>query len=276
MARTSGSELPSERELHEILAKESLRVAVRYDYGATQPQLFNAYKSIAKKAAADTSWVDNFSEMPLTETKYRADMATARIAEYILHNPDNYDKLFDSLCVNDKPALADVIFVFGSPGDARINLAAKLYHQKVAGRIIVSGKGPHYGEGDEPEAIRMANVAKMLGVPEGVIIQELRAITLPDNVKRTVDMLEAMDWRPESVVAIASSFTQRRAQMEWYKFTPWHATVLVTGPCDAELPPYMRRQSWANSRHGVMILLNEYNKIIVEQAMDLFRIGKVQ
>jgi len=38
----------------------------------------------------------------------------------------------------------------------------------------------------------------------------------------------------------------------------------------------MRRESWANSRHGVMILLNEYNKIIVEQAMDLFRIGKVQ
>lgn len=276
MPRINGSELPSEQELHEILTVESPRMAVRYDYGLTQPHLFDAYKYIAQFASIDTSWIDHFSKMSISETKHRADVATEQMVNYVLATPNDYRELYSRLCIDDTPSTSDVVFVFGSPADARIELAVKLYSEKISDKIIVSGKGPYYGANDATEAARMARVAYSKGVPKHALIEEHLSITMPDNVKRTIDMLSTMNWQPKSILAIASSFTQRRAQMEWYKFLPWDAVVRITSPPANELPLYMRSGMWAESQRGVATLLNEYNKIIVEQAMDLYRAGKVQ
>lgn len=276
MPRTSGVELPSEQELHTILQKESPRLAVRYDYGVKHPNLFDAYKSIAQAASIDTTWIDYFAEMPLSETKQRADAATEQMIHHICTVRNDYDALFNQLCIDDTPRSPDVIFVFGSPSDARITHAVKLFNNKLSDKIIVSGRGPHYGVNDVSEAARMAKVAHSSGVPVKSIIEESLSITMPDNVKRAIDMLVTMNWQPQSIVAVASSFTQRRAQMEWYKFLPWEANIQVVSPPAHQLPLHIRSSTWVESRKGVALLMNEYNKLIVEQAMDLFRVGKVQ
>lgn len=272
MPRTSGAELPSEEEILEILAKESQRVAVRYDYMATYSGIFDDYKRLANVIGVDTGWIDDFGKLSFGEVKRCADGATAMMAQYILDNPGDYNRLYDALCVNDVPKKAEAIFVFGALTNARVYTAIELYHRHLADTIILSGKAPAYSTNPAVcEAERMAAYAIEHGVPESALVLEKNSITLPDNVKRTIDSLQEQQWLPASIIALSSSFVQRRAQMEWYKFTPWKISVQHVSPHENELAPHMRREIWHQSSQGVHALLNEYNKIIVEQRIDILR-----
>lgn len=272
MARTSPTQLPSEEELLEILSKESQRLAVRYDYMAAYPTVYDAYKEFGAMVGVDMSWVDNFDAIPLSVLKQRADYATSELIRFILNNPADYSALFDALNVNDTPEPSDCIFVFGAKSDARIKKAVDLYHQGLAPRIVVSGRGPHYGVSDsQTEAARMHDYALAAGVPKEAIIVEDKAITLPDNVKRTIDMFEAINWRPIRIIGVSTTFVQRRTQLEWYKFLPWQAQIFAVSCEEEGLRASFCRVTWSRDEMGVRLLLNEYNKIIVEQAMDLYR-----
>lgn len=199
------------------------------------------------------------------------------MAKYILHSQSDYSALFDALCIDDIPQPADAIFVFGSPSDARIKKAVELYKDGYVEKIVVSGRGPFYADDTVAvEARRMATYAREAGVPEQYLIVEPDSITLPDNVKRTIDLMERISFRPKSIIAVATTYIQQRAAMEWYKFSPWKVSVKMVSASADDIPAHMQRTGWSMTERGVNILLNEYNKIIVEQAMDLFRVGKVQ
>lgn len=276
MARTSPTELPSEAELFEILSKESQRLALRYDYMQLNPGLFDAYKQLGAHAQIDMSWVDDFAQLTLSQVKQCADVATDALAAYIHRNPADYGALFDALNVNDTLKPAECIFVFGSQSDARIIKAVELYHQKLAPKLVISGRGSHYGRANEvAEAARMREYAIGNGVPKSAVITERDSITLPDNVKRTIDLFETMNWRPQSIISVSTTFVQRRAQLEWYKYLPWSAHVYAISSSEHDISPRFRRATWSHD-DGVRLLLNEYNKIIVEQAVDLWRAGTVQ
>lgn len=265
--RTSNLELPDAEELVAIMRKESPRLAVRRIYYERDATIFGTYRQLT-----NARWIDEYPTMELIDVLQECAQTTRQLATKILDDKvarADIDELYDSLAIGMSPEMADAIFVFGSPANRRIERAAELYKQGFAKRLIVSGYGPHYGANVESEAERTRNYALSQGVPSEDIITEARSITLPDNVKRTLDEMELMHWQPKKLLIVATRFVLRRAVYEWQKFTPWDIEVL---PVDVHTAPeHTERSSWFATTPGVTMLLSEYAKLVIENKMDLIR-----
>lgn len=270
--RSSNTQLPTADELHEILAGESQRKAVRYDFLVNHPALFATYKGLGNQVGFSISWIDDYAQLELETLGLAALEATEKLYNFISFGSatqEQLDGLFDALVIDDRPQACDAIFVFGSPANARIAHAVGLYQRSLAPIIITSGKGPHYGATELSEAERTAQFAIEQGVPEGSIMIEPESITLPDNVKRTLDMFELQQFKPQKICVVATSYIMQRAVMEWYKFTPWEIEII--GSAAPAQSPELRKDSWYRSERGIRMLLNEYVKIVLEHKMDLIR-----
>lgn len=269
--RTSGADLPTKNDLFDILALESQRKAVKFDFIDKNHNLFLAYKRLASLAGAETKWIDDYRTIELGELVKRATRTTDELCNYIAHKTPDVDDVFDALVRRDESQEADAIFVFGSPSDVRVHVAIDLYKRGFADKVILSGRGPHYGVNEVSEAERMRRVAIAAGIPSEAIRTENEAVTIPDNVKRTLDMFEQEQWFPRKLLIVVASFVTTRAAMDWYKFSPWLIEVMCVSPPDGVLSEAFRRDGWYKSEQGTRVVLNEYYKIIVEHKMDLLR-----
>lgn len=270
--RKSGEQLPSSDEILSILNNESSRMAVTYDYLSKHAALFDEYKKLAIAAGTDSTWAEEYPKLTLKDLITKIETSNSLLAEYIRHNPSkktSYKKLYRSLIPKEDASPSDVIFVFGAQTNGRILRAAELYKDKVAPKIIISGNKPFYKESNEPESVRMAQFATSIGVEESDIILEKESITVPDNVKRTIDLLERMEWHPKSITLVATDFILQRAVMEWYKFTPWKIEIktVASHAQKAHFSPEL----WHTDEETIALILNEYAKIVIESKMDLIR-----
>lgn len=270
--RSSNTQLPTSKELVSILEGESQRKAVRFDFLLRNPGLFLTYRRVAQGVDASMDWLDHYADLTLEEVVNGAHRTTNTLTEIVLRKEIEkglLDELFSRLAVNERPSRSDAIFVFGSPKDIRVARAVELYHQNIAPLIILSGRGPHYEAGEETEAERMAEYALKNGVPASALIVEPGSITLPDNVKRTLDLFEENNFRPQKICVVVTSYIMRRALMEWYKFTPWEIETVAVDTVGAS--EQLQQTGWYRTEQGVRMLLNEYAKIILEHKMDLVR-----
>lgn len=270
MPRTSNAELPSASELWEILAKESQRLAVYYDYLKLHPDVFVPFKQLCRKYGAECDWVNVYEKIDLVELDARLLACFDKLEARMLNKTDPlYTAVYDKLVINKESENADAIFVFGSPNDLRIRKAIELYKAGFSDKIVISGHGPFYASHTQNEAERMAKVALGEGVPESALLLEPKAITIPDNVKRTLDLFEDIDFKPAKLIIVASPFALRRCEMDWYKFTPWS---IKTIPVASDSMSYdFTREGWTTTSRGIRVILNEYAKLIFETKMDLLR-----
>jgi len=270
MPRTSNTELPSESELWDILAKESQRTAVHHDYLKLHPDVFTSFKELCHKYGAEHSWVDIYEQIDITELDARLRACFNKLEVSILSQTDPLcESVYDSLAVSKALGKADAIFVFGSPNDLRIRKAVELYKDKFANKIVISGHGPFYASHTQSEAERMAKVATDEGVPRSALLLEPEAITIPDNVKRTLDLFEKIEFKPARLLIVASPFVLRRCEMDWYRFTPWN---IETIPVASDSMSYdLTREGWTTTFRGIRVVLNEYAKLIFETKMELLR-----
>lgn len=270
MPRTSNVELPSASELWEILAKESQRLAVHHDYLRLHSDIFVSFKELCHKYGAEGEWVDAYEQIDLVELDTRLRACFEKLEAEIRGKTDPlFTAVYDNLVVSKRPENADAIFVFGSPNDLRIRKAVELYKAGFADKIIISGHGPFYASHTQSEAERMAEVAVVEHVPRSALLLEPEAITIPDNVKRTLDLFERIDFKPAKLIIVASPFVLRRCEMDWYKFTPWN---IETIPVTADSMSYdLTKEGWITTSRGIRVVLNEYAKLIFETKMDLLR-----
>lgn len=270
MPRTSNAELPSASELWEILARESSRVAVHYDYLRLHPDIFTSFRKLCHKYEAKCDWLDVYEQITLAEIETRLRACFDKLEAGMLgHAEPLGERVYDSLVVSKMPEKADAIFVFGSPNDLRIRKAIELYKDGWADKIVISGHGPFYGNHTQSEAQWMAEVAVDEGVPGSALLLEPEAITVPDNVKRTLDLFEKIEFRPTKLLIVASPFVLRRCEMDWYKFALWN---IETVPVASDSMSYdLTRDGWTTTSRGIRVVLNEYAKLIFETKMDLLR-----
>jgi hypothetical protein len=268
----SGAELPSAEELTEILSKESPRLAARYDFLDKHTSIFDAHNNISALANSDDSWIESFKQTDLSSLINTINKNHQEIAEYIkAHQGQSeiYEKLYKSLVPKQDDSVSEALFVFGAASNARIERAVELYKKGVSSKIIISGHQPHYGQETKSEASRMAEFAQHAGIPTSDIILEERAITIPDNVKRSIDLLIALNWKPARITLIATDFVLSRAKMDWYKFAPWAIEIKVIAAQSQSLN--FTKEGWYKDKKTVALVLNEYAKLVLETKMDLIR-----
>lgn len=267
--RKSNLELPSANELRRIIASESQRSAVRFDYLEHNREMYDAYRKAAQEIGADSSWIDDYQTVDIEELDRQVRECTDRLNASIAALPAYHDQLFDALAIGQTPQPADGIFVFGSPSDARIKKAVELYAYAYASKLYLSGHRPFYASDELPEAERMKQFAIDRGVPPENIITENRSITLPDNVKTMLDDFENNNLRPKKLIIIATTYILRRAAMDWYRFTPWGIEIIPVSAEEPDVSESLRRATWWRSEKGRRQLLNEYVKIVFEHKMSL-------
>lgn len=274
MTRKSSLELPSAEELREMIQKESPRLAARRDYLARHPQLFRTYKSVARDGDIVCDVIDQFEKMSFEATIAALHELTDAMNEWLSRNNENdtrIDDLYEELCRSAAPQPSDAIFVFGSPLNRRIEKAVELYHEGIAPIVIVTGSAPHWGHNQISEAERTARYAQEHGVPSEALFVENQSIATPDNVKRSVDLMDERGWHPGRVTIVTSEFNVRRAEMDMYKFPPWEVEVYAASPAPSE---ELSRQHWVETEQGRRTILNEYAKLIIESKIDQMLAGE--
>jgi hypothetical protein len=270
--RTDSTQLPSAVELIDILAKESQRKAIHFGFIQNHNVIFDTHRQLSKLANSDDNWIEQYKQLSLDELVLKINKNHNELAHFIDEcqtETELYEAFYCALIPKVEVTKSDAIFVFGAATNARIERAIKLYKNDVAQKIIVSGNSPHYKEGSQSEASRMAEFAESKGIPRSHVILEEESITLPDNVKRTIDLLEEINWHPTSLVIVATNFVLTRATMEWYKFCPWD--IEITPVAAHPQSQKFTAKGWYVDTVTIALVLNEYAKIVLESKIDLMR-----
>lgn len=255
-----------------MIRQESPRLARHQDYLDARPWLFTELKRIAHHAGIDTAVFDHYTVYDFDDTISKLHRFTVQFADYLAQHAHHSEAatLYKVLAKGNPPGLSDAILVFGSAENRRIATAVELYHAGVAPKITIAGASPRWAVAyskDTPvaEAWRMAEYALTHGVPARDIIIEDQSISIPDNVKRSIDCWEAMLWCPRRITLVTSEFNVRRAEMNMHKFAPWPVEIFTASP---EPSPSLRVNTWIVTDRGRRLILNEYAKIIIESTID--------
>ena len=269
--RTSSVELPSADEIRAIIGEESPRLAVHRDYLSTRPWLFAELSHVAAQAGIDAAVFEKYQAWDFDKVVGALHIFVSECSAYLAQHVDDVEaeRLYEPLKTGNSPKQSDVIFVFGSAKNMRIAKAVELYHSGVASKIMVTGAAPRWaasqGENNITEAQRMADYAINQSVLADDIIIEDQAISIPDNVKRSIDLWEAMQWRPQRITLVTSEFNVRRAEMNIYEFTPWPVEIFTASP---EPSSMLRADTWIATERDRRLILNEYAKLVIESAID--------
>lgn len=159
------------------------------------------------------------------------------------------------LSEEDSPKKSDYIYVFGAKTPFRIHKAIELYRQGLAPKLILSGKGPFYGDDTETEAERYAALAVQAGILTQNLIIEDASITIPDNVRRTLNMLDSTKTPYASFILVNSPYTQRRGWCSWKKHLPNGIKIYRV---NCETGPQFAPNSWYTNESGLKVILGEF------------------
>lgn len=156
------------------------------------------------------------------------------------------DEITDLLFVRQEPVRADLAMVFGAANEQdlarRTRHGVRLYREGYAPRLLVTGGGVLAVA--RPEAARMADLARDLGVPEADLLVEPRSNTTSSNARYSLDLLREHGLLAglRTVLLVSSGWHMRRVLR----------TVEVTFPAGMRLvccptPEGGTRETWAAS-----------------------------
>jgi uncharacterized SAM-binding protein YcdF (DUF218 family) len=262
MPRLDNSTLPDNNELSSILNTEATRTIPQANIKLHFPT-FLLFEEVLKHFDVSTD-ILNDNNLDIHQVVSRGSSLLATLVPRIL--ADNslqtialLDKIYDYLSEQDTPRKSDILFVFGSRTPLRANKAAQIYHRQLVEKIVVSGGNPIYHSGDtETEAAQYREILTEAGVPGNAIITEENSITVPDNVRRSLNLLEQLSLLPRSIIVVNSPYAQRRGWAILKKhLTPDVAIYRVNSECADEY----KRENWYKQEKTLRIVLNEFIKM---------------
>ncbi|HUW21888.1 MAG TPA: YdcF family protein [Candidatus Bathyarchaeia archaeon] len=167
----------------------------------------------------------------------------------------------------DEKEKVDIIFVFGSKDMGRITKAVSLWQQDLAGKILITG-GARFDEREtkQPEAIIFKKEALKLGVPEKDLIIEPKSITIADNVRSGLNLLDKRKIKYKSIMTMVAWFAQRRAWSHLIKYVP-EKTVIVRVNSDMKNELLMPGQ-WYQNEIGLNVVFSEFLKMKMGVILD--------
>ena len=173
---------------------------------------------------------------------------------------------YDYLAEEDAPEEADLIFVFGAKTPLRVEKAVELYQQGLAEKILVSGRNPGYAEKQSTtEAEVYAQIAIEKGVPAEAVIKEDQSITIPDNVRSSLNLLDTIGVQYGSILLVNSPYTQRRGWAHFKKYLPDSVRLIRVNSGTGD---QYKRDFWYKNAVGIDVVLSEYLKAKVAVSLN--------
>jgi hypothetical protein len=282
--RTSTSQLPQIEELLTIISQESKRrvppekvflnlnlldfkplfelmdyVGIEYDKALFTDSAYEFLVGYKELENIKNKLVETLSSLPALASELLLKLEA--IYSYLQED--------DSAVIEQSSSSFELGFVFGSTTTIRMQKAIELYNQGKISKIMVSGHKPFYKESIRTEAEVLQEYALSQGVAHTDIIIETKALTIPDNVKRSLDLFEETDYFPESIVLITSPFNMRRAYTDWLKFCPVYYSPTIMRQCSS-VSDTLSAKHWYKSENSLHIVLNEYFKNRGEHLIDVY------
>lgn len=274
MKRDNFSQLPNSEELKTILDAEAKRgfpkgkEELHYFDFSPLIKLAEHFGLDAQILATTYSKEDVGNENLLEKGKGIVGQLKGKILnkELLPEDVEVLNSVYDYLAEEDVPEKSDLIFVFGAKTPFRIEKAIELYKQEISQTIVVSGRGPYYGEGSAPtEAEVYAQMAMDKGVPEKAIIIEDKSITVPDNVRSSLNILDEKGISYNSIVLVNSPYTQRRGWAHFKKYLPDDARLIRVNCGTGD---QYKRDSWYKNPVGIEVIVGEYLKAKVAVSLN--------
>lgn len=262
MHRQDNSALPDNNELSRILSAEVTRDIPTANQNVHFPD-FSLFRQLLVYYQISTDILDN-QQLDIHGVVSEGSSILNALVRNILANPNAevkglLDKAYEYLAEEDTPQKSDLLLVLGSRTPLRAQKAAEIYHRQLADRIVISGGNPIYHSGDaETEAVRYKEILMNSGISEDTISIEDRSITIPDNIRRTLNLLEQQRFLPHSIIIVNSPYAQRRGWAILKKHLPKNVVVYrVNSECAVEY----RKEEWYKQEKTLRIILNEFIKM---------------
>ncbi|MDP4552102.1 YdcF family protein [Alkalihalobacillus macyae] len=172
-------------------------------------------------------------------------------------NPDRLSKeqltafMFDDTC--DDGNSGDCILVFGAKTIHRVEKAAKLYHDKRAPSILVTGSAARWGVNETPEAIWMKEHLTKLGVPDEDILVELEAANTTENVIASMMVLQQTYGlhMMKRLLIVSSPFHMKRCLLTLRTYMPDWITYTF---CSDDRKVGQRGNWWTDSTEKARVM----------------------
>jgi len=167
----------------------------------------------------------------------------------------------------DIPQLSDVIFVFGSKSLSRIEAAVNLYKLGLAPKIFISGGMPIYEKREKSEALVFKEWAIEHGVPSENIIIHDTAISVPDNVRGGLNMMDELGLPYNSIILVTVWFAMRRSWAHMMKYVPQNTKLYRVNSVLTPSSNFRLNQWWKNEI-GIKIIFNEFGKLKISEVLN--------
>src|SRR5579884_985753 len=257
--RRDPSEVPSYEEMEGILETESQREIPLEKQGkhfvSIEPliEFLNFLGFDTSDFSLNRNWQEVLKEREKLHTL--VELVLSKNQDEIA---DEARKLYRYLAEEDSPAKSDLIFVFGSRSENRPKKAVELFNKGLAPKIMFSGGHAYWQETDEKEADNFRRIAMELGVPQEAIITESSSITLPDNVRTSLNYLDEIGFSYKKMVLVNSPFAQRRGYACMKKYSPVGTKFFRVNSLVSE---GLREGDWFTNESGIKYIFNEFGKI---------------
>jgi uncharacterized SAM-binding protein YcdF (DUF218 family) len=172
--------------------------------------------------------------------------------------------LWDYLCAGDPVGKADVAIVFGGGGASRPILAAELYKEGYAGKLLFTGHSASFmKDGGKTEAELFADIAMENDVPESDIILETKAKNTPENAINSIEILKELGPLPEKIILVQIEYQMLRAYYTFKAVADWDPTLIRQPAPSAK---YTRDKFWED-KTALSYVFNEFIKINIARKM---------
>lgn len=180
-------------------------------------------------------------------------------------------RITEFIFVNQEPEPADIIFVPGNGYPQMAERAAKLWREKMAPRILPSGrysvtlghfagvmeKEAQYGGEYETEWEFLSHVLQQNGVPQDCILREDQATFTYENAIYSRKVTDRAGLKIKKAILCCKSHHARRCLMYFQRLYP--QTEFLVCPSDTE---NITRENWYETEKGITEVMGEADRII--------------
>ena len=263
MRRIDNTRLPGHDELSEILEREEYRPVAPGKENVHYPEfstIIALLGSLNLSTELFTKDVASIHEAVSKGELLLGELVGKLVGQEIDKKTRSLlDDCYAYLAEEDVPQPSDLIFVFGGKTPSRPEVAAKLYKQGLAAAVWMSGGNAIYAQdSSRPEADIYREIAVDNGVPQDAISTERTSVTVPDNVRVSLNLFDTQGRDIKSLIIVNSPYTQRRG---WAIFKKHLSDDIVIYRVNCSTKPEFTCDNWYKQENTLRVVLNEFMKM---------------